>query len=859
MNGHLGRPCRPTSRVIGPAAFRFFLVALTLALGSVLAVACGESDVALAPPQASFSYAVPLDPGSPWPKFRRNTLQNGRSDVSPSAAGGRLWTFPTDRGVFSSPVIGPDGTVYVGSADRTFYALNANSTVRWQMLTGDIIDSAALLDDRGRVYFGSGDGRLYALKAATGERVWTFQADDPIVNKAYINWFEGNVAMGSDGTLYVPNDNFFTYAIDRDTAGVLWRFKTVDQTWSLPAVNVDSGTLFMGNNNLVSLLGFNTFAIDAATGKSKWRTAVNGTVAASPMLTTDGKMVVGSFDGYVRCYDQQGLKLLWSFGTRDHIYASPAQLPDGTIIQPSADGTVYALDPATGALVWAFDTREPIRSSPAVDADGNVYVGSGEGRLLVLNPDGTLRWSILLIDAERNDLNASPALGRDAIVIAGESGEVFSVPYDYCLQDAAHGDSRCRLGPGEDLPNDGAYLLFTTQFGRTLDEPPADIGPNQPLTFSLFVRKNGDTQLALIDSQSLSVTIDPATAVRTEVSGDRKFVTIVPTSHFTASDTGELSVAIDGNYLVNPTRNGLHFTGGDVGGTLSGRYRFRLQGSRAGGLPLPVPSAPGEAAGVWELYRLAAPLPTILPSYNQIGFDSIHYLMGLVTNTGDGGAIAWVVGAKLAEGENRTVIDPATRVLFPLEVAYDGGFLTLTNESGFAIEFNHLRLPFDFFRIATRIDENGAALESPRINVLAVCSGITFYGQFLRVLGFCNPQTDVLNVFGGAELRPYEGGTVMAPTGVGTVSFAAHSDAITATLAGSSLQADEHSLGILLVDPSTNQPVSLDYGYATQRTTNSAGQLEVSLALDRSKVPSEVRAYVMVDTYPAAVTTVAIP
>ena len=39
-------------------------------------------------------------------------------------------------------------------------------------------------------------------------------------------------------------------------------------------------------------------------------------------------------------------------------------------------------------------------------------------------------------------------------------------------------------------------------------------------------------------------------------------------------------------------------------------------------LPLPVPAAPGDPAGVWELYRIAAPLPTILPSYNQIGFDS---------------------------------------------------------------------------------------------------------------------------------------------------------------------------------------------------------------------------------------------
>jgi len=109
-------------------------------------------------------------------------------------------------------------------------------------------------------------------------------------------------------------------------------------------------------------------------------------------------------------------------------------MADGTIIQPSADGSIYAITPSDGSLRWAFDTREPIRSSPAIDGAGNIYVGSGEGRLFVLDAEGSLRWSIRLIDDSRDDLNASPALGSDAIVLAGENGGVFSVPYDYCLR-----------------------------------------------------------------------------------------------------------------------------------------------------------------------------------------------------------------------------------------------------------------------------------------------------------------------------------------------------------------------------------------------------------------------------------------
>jgi outer membrane protein assembly factor BamB len=804
-------------------------------------------------------YDVPLDPRSPWPKFRRTPAQDGRSLLRPGTSGGNLWSFRTGKGIFSTPVVDGDGNVFVGSADRTFYALSATGQVRWQLLTGEIIDSSALLDDRGRVYFGSGDGRLYARNAASGAEVWTFAADPPATTGAFINWFEGNVAMGRDGTLYVPNDNFFTYAIDRDTMAVRWRFRTSDQTWSLPALSPSSGRLFLGNN--VQLFAPNTFALDAATGEAAWKATVEGSVAASPLVTADGKVLVGGFDGFLRCYDAASGVPCWSFGARDHIYASPGELPDGTIVQPSADGTVYGLDPGTGALRWQFDTRDAIRSSPAIDGDGNIYVGSGEGRLFVLNPDGTLRWSMLLIDGPRDDLNASPALGPDAVVLAGESGEIFSVPYDWCLRAEAATDARCRRGPGEDLPQDGAELAWTTQFGRKLATPPTEIEANQPLTFSLSVRRAGDTQLALIDTASVRVTLDPPAPVRTEVSGDRKFLTIIPLDRLADAAGGPLHVDVEGDYLVNPDRDGLRFSGGSVGGTFATHLDLRVRPAQSGGaLPLPVPSAPGERAGIWELSRVAAPLPTILPSYNQIGFDSIHYLMGLVESTGDGQAIAWVVGARLAAGENRTEVDPETRVLFPLEVRFDGGLATFTNQGGFAIEFNRIRIPFDFFRLAGRLDAAGRALDSPALNVLTPCSGITFYGQFFRQLGFCNPDTDLLTVFGGLELAPLGQGVQQAPAGIGSVTFAADASGVTATLAGSSLRPEEHSLALLLVDAASGHPISLDYGFTTARTTAGDGTATtVRIPFAREQVPDTVRAYLMVDAYPAARASVQIP
>jgi outer membrane protein assembly factor BamB len=808
--------------------------------------------------RAPFEYDVPLDPRSPWPKFRRTSHQDGRSPIMPSMTGGHLWTFQTGKGIFSTPVIDGDGTVYVGSADRTFYAIASDGTLRWSRLTGEIIDSAALLDDRGRVYVGSGDGTLYALDRTTGAPVWTFAADDPSVSGGLINWFEGNVAIGADGTLVVPNDNFFTYALDRNDHTVRWRFKTADQTWSLPAVDPATARLYLGNNNLLQALGDNTFALDAATGTKVWSHGTDGTIAASPLLTRDGRVVVGGFDGFVRAYDPTSGAPLWAAGLRDHVYASPGELPDGTIVQPAADGSVYGLDPATGTTRWQFDTRDAIRASPAIDGAGNVYVGAGDGRLYVINPDGRLRWSMQLISAARDDLNASPALGPDVIVVAGESGEVFSIPYDYCLRPEAATDGRCHQGPGEDLPDDGAALYFTTPFGRQLDAPPAEIEPNQPLTFSLFVRAGGDTVLAHIDASATTVTFTPSVAAQVDVSGDRKFLTILPPEpSWPAGST--LTVRITGQYLVHPMRQGLRFSGGDVGGTFAQTFTFAVHLPPADyTFPLPAPTAPGDPAGIWELSRVATPLPTILPSYNQIGFDSLHYLVGLVEGA-NGGGLAWVVGGKLAPDANTTVVDPTTRVLFPLDVRYVGGTLTLRNDTGFAIEFNAFRIPFQLFRLAGHLDATARADGGLAMNVKAICAGIDFYGPFLQELGFCNPQTDVLSVFGAAELAPFGDGIGESPTGVGSVAFTPTATGVTATLAGTALRADEHAVAVLLVDAATGQAVPIDYGFATTRTIDGSGLVQsVTVPFGAVVPPPLVRAYLMVDAYPAARATLGI-
>ena len=54
--------------------------------------------------------------------------------------GQKVWEFETGATVSSSPAIGSDGTVYVGSHDKKLYAINGKSGVKlWEFKTGGSI------------------------------------------------------------------------------------------------------------------------------------------------------------------------------------------------------------------------------------------------------------------------------------------------------------------------------------------------------------------------------------------------------------------------------------------------------------------------------------------------------------------------------------------------------------------------------------------------------------------------------------------------------------------------------------------------------------------------------------------------
>jgi outer membrane protein assembly factor BamB len=822
---------------------------------------CVPFNVDLSPADESAAPGIPLDPESPWPKFRANVLQNGRTTLKPVIdPAARPWSFQTGKGVFSSPVIDQQGTVYIGSADQKFYAIDHSGQEKWHIRTAGIIDSSALLDSRGRVYFGSGDGHVYAANRADGTLLWNFSAQTTGevqrefgIQPKNVNWFEGNIGLLPDGTLLAPNDNYVVYAIDRDTGKRKTQYLSNEMVWSLPAVNAVTGRLFFGSTNLALRT---IFSYDIASGERLWVRGGLGSVAATSLLTSskaNGGVVVGGFDGYLRAYKQSGGQEVWKAGLRDHIYASPAQLSNGLLIQPAADGTVYAIDPRDGRIVWAFDTLEPIRSSPAVDGNDVIYVGSGEGRLYAINPDGTLRWAYQLIDDERNDLNSSPALGNEGIVIGGENGGVFFTPYDYCLGESGKKDRKCIRGPGEGLPDDGVYLLPTSAFGKLTLSTPDGIDANQPLTFSLFVRANGDTQLAEIDRDALKVEVSGNPQFTADVAAHKRFVTLTPRTTWAPAERDKLTVTLRGSYRTGMSRIGLKFFGGNRGGEINSHYTFdiRPRGIGTSSMPFAVPDPTDGRSTVFEASRLSAPNPTMLPSWNQIGFDSLHYLMGTVARNANT-TLVWVIGGKLEDG--KTVVDPDLQVRFPLLLVWDSGLLTLSNNDGFKINFvGSWDMPFASYRISARTDANGNIAGAASLSATSLCDDIAFYGPGLKLMGLSEFDTGKMTVAGGLNLGVWKVLDSTARQGFVSATFVSSAREARVMLQGTALRAGAHVYSLLLTDQH-DHPLPLYYTRNTRVDVDARGFVTgVTLPFDaREEVRGKITARFMIDTYPAA-------
>jgi outer membrane protein assembly factor BamB len=237
----------------------------------------------------------------------------------------------------SAPTIA-DGVIYIGSADKRLYAVDAKSGAeRWHFDTKGIVRSTAAVQG-GRVYFGSYDHHVYALQAKDGSLLWKRDTLQPVVSSPAV-WHN---------TVYIGSRSSDLFALDATNGEPRWAF-FYWSSWVESSPRVVQGTLYVGSSDYA-----NVFAIDASNGREIWRFDCGGSPWGMPAVSATRVFsgAVGSTDYFI-----------------DH------------------RGGFFSLDRATGKPVWKFPMAaiagsftNGVASSPLL-ARGNVYFGGLDGVL----------------------------------------------------------------------------------------------------------------------------------------------------------------------------------------------------------------------------------------------------------------------------------------------------------------------------------------------------------------------------------------------------------------------------------------------------------------------------------------------
>jgi outer membrane protein assembly factor BamB len=269
------------------------------------------------------------------------------------------------------------------------------------------------------------------------------------------------------GRLFVANNPGVLYALDAGSGRVRWRYNARRCTAASPAVakRIVYET-FLNRppcNAEGSDLDGQIVALDTSTGKVRWRRTI-GPSESSPLVAR-GAVYVGDWRGKVYAINARTGRTLWTFSTDGKVKGGVA-ISGQRLYIGSYDGHVYALNALTGRLIWRASAQARLGptgtfyATPAVAYD-RVYIGSTDSKVYSFGAStGRLHWSY----GTGGYVYSSPAVWRLRVYIGSVDGHL------YCF-DAATGRVRWRFEAngaisGSPTVIDGV-VYFASLRGRT--------------------------------------------------------------------------------------------------------------------------------------------------------------------------------------------------------------------------------------------------------------------------------------------------------------------------------------------------------------------------------------------------------
>jgi outer membrane protein assembly factor BamB len=199
-------------------------------------------------------------------------------------------------------------------------------TPNWERALGARVRTAAVADER-HVYAGLDDDRIVALRLSDGELAWAFRSPNTL--------------------------------------------------WSPPTVAGDTLYLTLRRGDVV--------ALDAASGRERWSTAVGGSFFAAPVVA-DGVLYVAA-DEVIAGIEASSGRVLWRVPLDEsRVVRAPLVLREHIVVT-SGDG-LLVFDRRTGVRTFEFPQTNPVGAT----SDGERVFSVATGFAVAIDPHERLPW-----------------------------------------------------------------------------------------------------------------------------------------------------------------------------------------------------------------------------------------------------------------------------------------------------------------------------------------------------------------------------------------------------------------------------------------------------------------------------------
>ena len=404
-----------------------------------------------------------LQQGAPWPKEGRNEYRSFQSsfDIGTTFPPTEQWRYVLGTTtVYGSPIIGNDGSIYIGTTSGLFYAIHGSTGVKKYTFNCGAIYSSALIASNNLIYLTSADSYVYALDV-TLIKQWSYKTDStiyasPIIDSLY------NVYVGSYGGYF--------YCINNGI--VIWS-RNLNSPIQQSAVFRGSSVFIILNNNKLYQLDSSTGNTVLMQGGYPTLDGYGASTADPPSSFVWSVPVVDRYNNiYIGtrsassmfCPGSFSCNHIFKLSTSDY-WEDLVQVPTDTFYSSGAidyqndliyfvGGALdmlycYRVEIGTAAFKTPYSKKwdlyllknkarvtntEIFIATPVITSSGLIIVSNTVGEIYVVRNDvtaGTILWNGYVVSGNSPVILNSVAIGVDGTIYVIASGVLYALGTSY--------------------------------------------------------------------------------------------------------------------------------------------------------------------------------------------------------------------------------------------------------------------------------------------------------------------------------------------------------------------------------------------------------------------------------------------